>query len=56
MSAAIGPETDGELRQLRDALKTLKDLLRPNPAIYWTDLLLTAAAAWGSFTACVALP
>lgn len=56
MSAVIGPESAGEQRQLRDALKSLKDLLRPNPAIYWADLLITAAVGWGSFAACVAPP
>lgn len=28
--------------------KSLSDLLEPNPRIYWADLALSAAAAWGS--------
>ncbi len=56
MSVVTGPESAGEQRQLRDVLKTLKDLLRPNPAIYWADLLATAAVGWSFFVACVALP
>ena len=33
----------------RDALRLVKDLHQPRPAIYWSDLALTAAVGWGAF-------
>lgn len=39
------------------AKAVVQDLHRPNPRIYWTDLLLTVATGWGGFwCACLAAP
>src|SRR5436305_526633 len=42
-------------RELRDGLKRLKDLFRPNPTVYWSDLLASVGVGWGAFAACVVL-
>ena len=33
----------------REAWSLVQDLHQPRPAIFWTDLLLTATAGWGGF-------
>jgi fatty acid desaturase len=35
----------------REAWSLVKDLHQPRPAIFWADLLLSAAAGWGGFAA-----
>ena len=37
-----------------EARRLLSDLHTPRPAIFWTDLMLSAAVGWGAFAACVA--
>lgn len=34
----------------------VRDLNRPRPAIYWADLLVSAAIGWGAFAAALVLP
>jgi len=34
----------------------VKDLLKPNPRVYWADLLTTALVAWAAFATCLILP
>lgn len=41
---------------LRDTRGRLQDLLDPRPAVYWADMLLSAAVGWGSFAAALKLP
>jgi fatty acid desaturase len=41
---------------LRDTRERVADLIRPNPAIYWTDLLASAATGWTAFALALGRP
>ena len=45
-----------EAPTLRQVLPLVSDLFRPRPALYFTDLLLTAGVGWGALVACGASP
>jgi fatty acid desaturase len=47
-SAALNPEHD----LARMAYRLTSDLAKPNAAIYWIDLLLSAAVGYGAFALC----
>ncbi len=35
--------------EMREVTETVRDLLQPNPRIYWSDLLVFSALGWSSF-------
>ena len=54
MSVVVEEVSAERHRELRDGLKRVKDLFRPNPAVYWSDLLTSLGVGWGAFAACPA--
>jgi fatty acid desaturase len=41
---------------LRDTRERVADLIEPNPAVYWADLVLSAAAGWTAFGVALGRP
>ena len=55
MTAAVEAPAGFEIED-RHARALLRDLQTPRPAVYWLDLIVTAAIGWGAFAAAARLP
>ncbi len=47
-SASPAPHVGDDAAMIREAARLTRDIGTPNPAIYWSDLLLSAALAYGA--------
>jgi fatty acid desaturase len=52
----VGSTTEDEVGLVRQAFKLTADLATPSRAVYWLDLVLTAAVAWGGLWLAAATP
>jgi fatty acid desaturase len=50
------PDFDKNIFPLKEARDMVKDLMAPNPLIYWGDFLLSATIGWAAFYATLKLP
>jgi len=59
-SSITGAETlaakDSDSFPLREAHELVRDLMRPNPWIYWTDFLLNISLGWAAFYVALTSP
>ncbi|MGH8684450.1 MAG: fatty acid desaturase, partial [Nitrosospira sp.] len=48
--------TAGQEFPLREAHNLVRDLMTPNPRIYWVDFLFHISLGWVAFVAAVSMP
>ena len=56
MSTGMIETTTGREFPLREAHNLVRDLMTPNPWIYWTDFLFHISLGWGAFLAVLSMP
>lgn len=56
MMKTMSPQATAQLNDTDDRARTLvRDLHNPNPVIFWTDLVITAAIGWSAFAFSIVL-